>query len=415
MIKRTNLLYLQLFFAAILIGLLCALLFFSLKKITELMESVFFNTSSGNPILSILFPIVGLSIIYLLRIYLFRKKENKGIREVIEVLKIKGEKLPFYKIPSHYINGFITIIFGGSTGIEVSSVVGAATIGSVVNNKTGILKKYQAELICAGSAAAITTLFNSPLAGIFFAYEVLYKKRTRSLFILTTISALIAWLFNYLIHEEPLFNIPIHTWHTYAIPYFILLGILAGLNSVYLTKIVIHFKNLFANVSPKYLAVLSGATVIGIIIYFFPAIYGEGYLYINKLPTFDTGNREALLLRLLLILMIKPVATSLTLASGGDGGVFAPSLFIGAFLGFLLAFVLNTYFDAQVIPSNFIIIGMAAMLCASIQAPITSIFLVCGVAGNYILIVPLLIACLIARITCHLVYPFTVYNYPVKN
>jgi CIC family chloride channel protein len=119
----------------------------------------------------------------------------------------------------------------------------------------------------------------------------------------------------------------------------------------------------------------------------------------------------SLVLTFIGILVLKPIVTSVTLASGGDGGVFAPSLFIGAFLGLLVALVLNTYFNANVIPINFMIIGMAAVLSASIHAPFTSIFLVCGLTNDYTLFLPILVVCLISKYTAKMIYPFTVYSY----
>jgi len=315
------------------------------------------------------------------------------------------------------LNGFLTIISGGSTGIEVSSVVAASAVGSITASKIGIIKKYRSELICAIAAAALTALFNSPLAGIFFAYEVMYKRVSKHFVILTCIAVITSWLFNLAVHQEALFHVEVETWHYHAIPYFILLGVISGLNSIYLTKMVILLKQLFNRIQYKYLSVVLGALVLATVIYFIPGLYGEGYPTINHF----LGNLSSekigpiLFLQLLLILILKPLVTSVTLASGGDGGVFAPSIFIGAVLGLLMALVLNVYFDAGVIPVDFMIVGMASVLCASIQAPFTSIFLVCGITGNYLLIIPLSIGCVISRVTSHFIYPYSVYNYPIKN
>ena len=408
--------FLRLLLSAIFIGLLSAGMIWLLKNGTEQVEHLLMPVARNNVWVSVLFPITGLSIIYILRIYLFKKRENKGIKEVVDVLKTRNPQLPVYKIPSHIINGFLTIIFGGSTGIEVSSVVASAAIGSAVNNQGSILKKYRSELICAGVAAAITALFNSPLAGIFFAYEVMYKKLTRSFVFLTSLATIVVYAFNFFLHEKPLFEVTVNTWHTYAIPYFILLGIIAGFNSVYLTKMVIFLKKRFARFPQKYTGVWVGALTIGLIIYFFPELYGEGYHAMGHM--LETANEMdftmTILWSLVPVLLLKPIITSLTLASGGDGGVFAPSLFIGAFLGLVMALILNNFFHAGVIPMNFMIVGMASVLCSSIHAPLTAIFLVCGITGNYVLLIPLAIGCAISRITAQLTYPYTVYSYRPK-
>ena len=168
--------------------------------------------------------------------YLFRKKENKGIKEVFESTNSTSKNLPLYKIPSHFINGLLTVIFGGSTGIEVSTVVASATIGAVAQRKQNVFRQYKTELICAGVAAGITALFSSPVAGILFALEVISKKVTRAFLISNLIAVATAFGLVFLLNEKPLFIVTITTWHLRAIPYFILLGILAGINSVYLTR-----------------------------------------------------------------------------------------------------------------------------------------------------------------------------------
>jgi CIC family chloride channel protein len=111
------------------------------------------------------------------------------------------------------------------------------------------------------------------------------------------------------------------------------------------------------------------------------------------------------------IVIFKPIITSLTLAGGGDGGVFAPSIFIGGFVGLLLAVVLNTFFHVNVIPLNFMIIGMGAMLSASIHAPFTAIFITCGLINDYSLLFPILVTCLVAKQVSKTIYPFTVYSF----
>ncbi|CAD0008468.1 chloride channel protein [Flavobacterium chungangense] len=320
--------------------------------------------------------------------------------------------MPSYKIPSHFINGLLTVIFGGSTGIEVSTVVATATIGSVAHEKENVFRQYKTELICAGVAAGVTALFSSPIAGILFALEVISRKVTRAFIISNIIAVSIAFGLLSILKEEPLFAISITTWHLKAIPYFILLGILAGMNSVYLTRCVLFFKSQFGKIDTHYYKIIIGSVVLSISLFIFPQLYGEGYHAIktsfiapNQIMTFS------LALTFIGILFLKPIVTSITLASGGDGGVFAPSLFIGAFLGLLLASVLNTFFQIHVIPVNFMIIGMAAVLSASIHAPFTAIFLVCGLTNDYTLFFPILVVCLISKYTAKMIYPYTVYSY----
>ena len=408
--NHRSIIFQKLIVASILIGFLASFLAISLKKITEYYETIFFFKSCNSPWLLLFFPIFSLSVIYFLRIYLFKRKSNKGIKEVFEVTQNKNKNLPLYKIPSHFINGLITVAFGGSTGVEVSTVVATATIGSIAQQKENTFRTYKSELIGAGVAAGITALFGSPIAGILFVVEVISKKTSKVFFLTNGIAVLISFALLSLLDEKPLFAIEHMSWNYHAIPYFILLGILAGMNSVYITKCVIFFKSTFAKLSHDYYKVLIGSVILSVSLFFIPQLYGDGYHAVEEILHSEVPLTVSMLVTVLAILFLKPIITSVTLASGGDGGVFAPSLFIGAFLGFLLATILNSYFNAQVIPLNFMIIGMAAVLSASIHAPFTSLFLVCGVTGNYTLFLPLLGVCLIAKYTSKFIYPYTVYS-----
>lgn len=408
--KHRSIILQKLVVVSILIGFLSSFLAISLKKITEYYETIFFLKSSNSSWLLLIFPIFSLSVIYFLRIYLFKRKSNKGIKEVFEVTQNKNKNLPLYKIPSHFINGLITVAFGGSTGVEVSTVVATATIGSIAQQKENTFRTYKAELIGAGVAAGITALFGSPIAGIFFVLEVISKKTTKVFFLTNGIAVLISTALLFLLDEAPLFPIEHLSWNYYAIPYFIVLGVLAGINSVYITKCVLFFKSTFTKLNNDYYKVLIGSSLLSVSLFLFPQLYGDGYHAVKELLHTNVPITITLLASTLALIFLKPIITSITLAAGGDGGVFAPSLFAGAFLGFLLATILNTYFNAQVVPINFIILGMAAVLSASIHAPFTSLFLICGVTGNYSLFLPLISVCLIAKYTSKMIYPYTVYS-----
>lgn len=414
--KVIGLKWLKLALAASLVGFLASLLAISLKHVTEHYEEIFFGRTEKNSFLLLILPFIGLSVIYFLRLYLFKNKENKGIKEVFESTK-PGKSLPAYKIPSHFINGLITVAFGGSTGIEVSTVVASAAVGSIAHSKESFLKKYKTELICAGVAAGVAALFASPIAGLLFAYEVISKKLSKSFLFAVAIAVGVAGLFLFFLDEKPLFAVSLEQWHYHAIPYFILLGIVAGLNSVYLTKCVLKIKSLFLKIQTPYYRVVLGAVIVGIGLFAFPQLFGDGYHAVKEnIITSNTAiPAVSVLLTLAACILLKPVMTSVTLSSGGDGGVFAPSIFIGALLGLLFAFVSNRFFDAGVIPLNFMVIGMAAMLSASISAPFTALFLVCGLVGSYVLFWPILVVSLVSRYVAQKLCPYTVYTYVQKT
>lgn len=411
--KNINLIKLRkLIVVSLLIGFLSSFLGIALKRITEYYETIFQLRTEHSPLYLVIFPVAGLSVIYFLRQYVFNKKQNKGITEIFESTNSKKKNLPIYKIPSHFFNGLLTVAFGGSTGIEVSTVVASATIGSVAQQKANFFREYKTELICAGVAAGITALFSSPIAGILFAWEVISKKAGKTFFLATILAVAVAFGLDFILDEAPLLPISITTWHYQALPYFALLGVLAGIHSVYLTKCVIFFKSAFGKIASHYYKILLGSAILTVALVLFPQLYGDGYhamkaIFINP----DVVFTLPLMLTILCVMLLKPVATSVTLASGGDGGVFAPSLFIGAFLGLLSAMVLNTFFGAHVIPINFMVVGMAAVLSASIHAPFTALFLVCGLVADYTLFVPLLVVCLISKYTAKFLFPFTVYTF----
>lgn len=399
------------------LGFLCAILCGSLKKLTVHYEQQFLGAAKAHPALFMLFPACGLFMIFFLKQYLFKKKAHQGIREVIETLRAEQGDLPAYQVPFHYINGLLTVAFGGSTGVEVPAMVASAAVGSFPGQKLKLLGAYKKELICAAMAAAITALFSSPLGGILFSLEVLTKKVSRA-FVLCLVAAVgMAWLLNGLFGQAPLFSLPVAAWHTHAIPYFILLGVIAGFNSAYLTRSILFFRKQFHRFGNSYLKIAAGSVIISIMLLLFPQLYGEGYQAVKEFSQ-QPGQlvfNLPLLLTLAGLVILKPVITSVTLATGGDGGVFAPSIFMGAFLGLLVSGILNTFFHTEVVPLNFMIIGMAAVLSSSIHAPFTAVFLVCGLIGSYALIIPIFIGCAISKLTSMMVFPYTVYAPPAAK
>lgn len=404
--------YKLIFISALISGLSC-LLAFSLKHLTEHFQHGIFNmVSSTNKVLFVLLPTIGITSIYFLRKYLFLNRKNKGITEIYKTLDMRKEHLPFFKIPSHYLNGFLTVIFGGSTGVEVSTVVASATVGNMGYKKEFSAKMYKRELICAGVTAGVAVLFASPLAGWLFAMEVIARKVRRSLIISCTASAVIAGLFVFLFDNTPLLHFSIKGWNWYAIPFFILLGLLSGTLSAYFTFMVTRIKPLFAQIHNNFIRVNTGALIVGTMILFFPTLYGDSYHGLGKILEAVVSEGRFSLLVLVALIVLKPLAASLTLGAGGDGGVFAPSIVAGAFLGLFIALFCNTYLNTHLVPLNFALVGAAATLSAAIFAPFTALVLSCNLAPNgYDLFIPILIGCFTAKLFSKLLLPYNVYTY----
>lgn len=408
--KTRNISYVKLSLVAAFVGFLSAILAFIIKHITEYCEERLIHFIYNQNIFYLVgLPSIGITTIYFLRKYLFKGRKNKGITEIYKTLDHRKDHLPWYKIPSHFINGFLTVIFGGSTGVEVSTVVFTATVGNIAYEGHYSANLYKRELVCAGVVAGIAILFNSPLAGVLFALEVIARKVNKPLLISCLTSGFVAFLFIHFFDNNRILSLPATQWHTHALPWFLLLGILGGVLSTYFTTLVIQIKKFFGNINNNFIRVNLGACAVGSMLIFFPFIYGDSYEGLNNILN---GNVEQTWYILLALIFLKPLAASLTLGAGGDGGVFAPSIVSGAVLGVLIAYLGNYFFQLNLIPLNFALVGAAATLSASIAAPLTTVFLICNIVPDgFILILPILIGSIVGKYFAQLILPYTVYTY----
>jgi CIC family chloride channel protein len=402
--------YFKLAIFSIFIGSVSCLLAFSLKKLTEILEDYFLEKAMEHSFMLFFLPSVGITVIYFLRKYLFQNRKNKGIAEIYKTIDLRKDHLPFFKIPSHYINGFLTVIFGGSTGIEVSTVVATATAGNVFYEKNYAANSYKLELICAGVCAGISILFGSPIVGWLFAIEVIARKLNKTLIISCSFSALSAWFFLNIFPTKPIINFAAQDWTWIAVPFMLLLSLISGLLSAYFTLLVIHIKEFFSNISNNFIRVNLGALLVGAMLFFSPFLYGDSYHSLNKL--FENPYEYSIIF-LLILSILKPLASSLTLGAGGDGGVFAPSIVAGAYLGVAFAMFCNTFFHTSLLLINFALIGAAATLSTSIYAPLTTFFLICNLVPNgYNLAFPILLVSFTAKIfSKKFILPYNVYTY----
>ena len=407
--------YLKLIGSSAFVSIICCLLAYTLKHSTGyVQEELFERVSSWNPKLLIILPSIGITAIYFLRKYVFQNRKNKGIKEIYTTLETRKDHLPFFKIPSHYINGFLTVIFGGSTGVEVSTVVATATVGNQAYKRLHPAYAYKTELICAGVIAGVTLLFGSALGGLLFAFEVIARKYNKTLLISGLTSMAVASVFVYYIDANPLFTFEVKAWRWEAIPFVVILGLIGGILALYFTKIVIYAKSYFAGIKSNFIRVNLGAVTVGTLIFFLPALYGDSYHGLGEILKSSLQDSINLLyfLPLILLVLLKPFVASLTLGAGGDGGVFAPSIVTGALLGVLFAQLCNHYLGTQLVVINFALFGAAAMLSAAIHAPFTAIFIIASlVPSGYLLLAPLLISSFIAKMLAKKLYPYNVYTY----
>lgn len=385
----------------------------TLKLITEHYQNEMIHRASNYFGLVLVFPLVGFTLIFLLRKLVFHNKPNKGITEIYNTLENRKNELPFYKVLSHYANGFLTVIFGGSTGVEVSTVVATAAIGTNAYKKTGLAYKYKTEIVVAAVAAGVATLFGSPFAGLFFAVEAIARKVSNTVVISAVLAVIVASATTYLVGAEPLFVLHPKPWSLTALPYLVGLSIVAGLLSVYFTKVCLLIKRRFSMIKNNTYRIVLGAAIVGTAILFLPQLYGDSYHVVSGFLE-NTANitfSNSLGLLLLALIILKPLVASVTLGAGGDGGVFAPGMVIGALLGLLFAISCNHYLGTHLILVNFMVIGMAAVLSGCIHAPLTAIALFTTLSGSTLLLIPIIMACLIAKYTAKSVYQYSVYSY----
>ena len=397
------------FLASILVGVSAGLASVILK---HLLHYIFIFITENRFLHSYVFyailPITGILLSVAITKYLFRKKKMfKGLSGLLTIIHKRAGIVPRIHMYSQIITSSLTVGFGGSAGVEAPIVVTGAAFGSNFARTYRLSHKDRSLLLACGVAAGIGGAFNAPIAGVLFTLEVLTLDVTITAFIPLIMAAASGTLMSKIFLGEDVL-LSFHTTQVFNyknIPFYIALGILAGLVSVYHTR-VFHW------VEQKMSALkfnginkgLFGGALLALLIFLFPALYGEGY---ESIKWISSGNELKLLnnsiLRpffhhdwllvvfIILLILFKPIATGLTLGSGGNGGNFAPSLFMGAYIGFLLSHVLNLLFDIGIPEGNFTLVGMAGILSGLYHAPLTAIFLIAEITGGYGLMIPLMI------------------------
>jgi CIC family chloride channel protein len=357
-------------------------------------------------LIAALFPTIGIGLCVLFVHYLNGNKLGKGISNILYAIVKKSSILPKDQTYSHLVTSALTVGFGGSGGLESPIVTTGAAIGSNFGRTYKLSYKERTLLLACGVAAGIAGAFNTPIAGVLFALEVLLVEANISAFIPILISAAAGALCSVIIlKEDVLFHFslrePFNYWN---IPFYLILGLLAGLCSYYYARVFMATEKYFKRFGNKKLPkVLAGGFGLFVLIVFIPPLFGEGYFNIKLLSNLEPDtifknsilplkhvSKPVIYVMLLLVILLKPMATGLTIGSGGNGGNFAPSLFVGAFLGFLFSSVVSDLGISLPI-SNFTLVAMAGILSGIFHAPLTGIFLIAEITGGYELIIPLMI------------------------
>ncbi len=370
-------------------------------------------------------PMVGILLTVIFSNIILKRKSGHGITQILYDISKNSSIVKRTKMYSQMVASALTVGFGGSVGLEAPIVVTGSAIGSNVGKFMHLNYKKRTLLIGCGAAGAISAIFNSPVAGVIFSLEVILADVTIGMFIPLLIASVTGSLVSLtLLGDDVLFSFKlVDTFKASDTPLYILLGIVCGLVSVYFTRTAYKIEGLIDKVQNVYGKAIVGGLLLGLIILVFPPIYGEGYNTIKLMlegreneifnQSFfikDLENAWVFLAFIFGVILIKPVASILTIGSGGSGGIFAPSLFLGGVTGFLFAAITNVITWGNVSTSNFTLVGMCGVMSGVLYAPLTAIFLIAEITSGYELFVPLMLVSAIAFITSSIFEKHSLYT-----
>ncbi len=414
------------FFVGLLAAVAAWVLHGLIREIEHLLTSGFEYQSYNW--LYLLFPIFGIYLTSLFVKYVVRDNISHGITRILYAISRKQAKLKRHNCWSSVIASALTIGFGGSVGAEAPIVLTGSAIGSNLGQLFHMDRKTLMVLVGCGASAAIAGIFKAPIAGLVFTLEVLMIDLTMAALMPILISCVTAMCFTYLfLGGDSLFHFQLDgAWAIERVPATILLGVFCGLISLYFIRMMTACEGMFKKLNNhRYVKLLVGGVILSALIFLFPSLYGEGYSSINVLlngrseadwngvmgNSLFYGQDNLLILYIALVLLTKVFATSATNGAGGCGGTFAPSLFIGAFGGFLFARVWNVNQIGVFVPEkNFTLLGMAGVMAGVMHAPLTGIFLIAELTGGYQLFLPLMIVSICAYLTIIIFEPHSIYG-----
>ncbi len=409
---------------AIIIGIVAALAAVVMKYSVATVERlVMGDDPSQSRVLFFFFPIIGIMLTVFYVRYILRKPLEVGTSRLVYAVSKKRSNLPRYEAWGHIISSSLTVGLGGSVGLESPIVSTGAGIGSNLARQLRVGHQRQTLFLASGAAAGLAAVFNCPVAGVIFAFEVLLTDIALHSFIPMLIaSASGAVVARYFYYEE-LFYFPETDWTLGSIPYYGLLGLACGLISVYTLRMTLYFKKYFSRKKSQGERFLVGGLMLGVLIFLMPPLFGEGYETVNELfkGEYASITENSLIYQFsnniwvvvgfaFVVLLFKAVATSVTLSIGGNGGLFAPSMFSGALVGFIFAIVVNMIGATHLPVADFIAVGMAGILSGLFKAPLTGIFLIAEITGGYALFVPLMIVSALSYFVSHYFEPHSIFT-----
>jgi CIC family chloride channel protein len=415
---------------ALIVGFMSAVAAYVLHGIINLIVALLtsqFEKSSANW-LYLVYPVIGIYLTSLFVRYIVRDDISHGITRILYAISSNRSRLKSHNCWSSVIASAITIGFGGSVGAEAPIVLTGSAIGSNLGKLFHMDRKTLMTLVGCGAAGAIAGIFKAPIAGLVFTLEVLLIDMTMSSLLPILVSCVTATCFTYIFRgDAALFAFHLdNEWTVQRIPACLLLGIACGLVSLYFIRTMSFAEGIFARFKDRpYVRLAIGGTMLSLLIFLLPPLFGEGYSSINLLLNGRTeadwnhildnslfaGQAALLIPYIALVLLFKVFATSATNGGGGCGGTFAPSLFVGCFTGFLFSRLWNMEQIGVYVPEkNFALMGMAGVMSGVMHAPLTGIFLIAELTGGYSLLLPLMIVSVSSYLTIIIFEPHSIYG-----
>lgn len=415
-------------FVCFLVGIGTALAAYIIKFAIHSIHSFLTEnfSSTGANYLYLLYPILGILIAGLYVRYCVKDSISHGVTKVLFAISQRKSRIKPHNMYSSLIASSITIGFGGSVGAEAPIVLTGSAIGSNLGRMFKLDQRHLMILVGCGAAGAISGIFKAPIAGILFVIEVLLLDMTMSSILPLLITSITATTLSYILTgSNAMFAYTqVESFIMSRIPYVIALGILCGLVSLYITRLMMWIEDFYQKLGYWQKFVIGGATL-SILIFFLPPLYGEGYDTINTLLAGGDKYKQlvdgsffyalkstwSIVAFLALIIIFKIFASSATNGGGGTGGVFAPTLFLGCIVGFVFSYTLNHLGYTDHLPQeNFALMGMAGVMAGVMHAPLTGTFLIAELTGGYELFLPLMIVSSISYVTIMLFEKHNIYT-----
>ncbi len=413
---------------SLVVGVACGLVSVLLKLSIEAVHGALTSWLDGRPevfnLLYIAYPGIGMLLSLLIVRYVVRDNIGHGVTRVLVAISKNDSKIKPHNTWSSLLTSALTIGFGGSVGAEAPIVYTGAAIGSNVARLAGMSYRNMTILLGCGAAGAVSGIFNAPLAGVLFTLEILLFNISMSSMLPLLVSTVSATLVSYLcLGQNTHFTCTLAAFSMRNVPYYIVLGIFCALCSLYFLRTTLALEDRLGKIRSPYAKWAICASLLGLLIFLFPPLYGEGYDSLSLLlngSTIDFGGETVLapLIRggwslpafFLLILLLKVFAMTFTNAGGGVGGTFGPTLYVGAIAGFVVATSFNLLLPKPVPVSNFVLVGMAGLMAGVMQAPMTAIFLIAEISGGYDLLIPLIVTATLSYGITRMVEKYSIYT-----